>query len=153
MRVRLKSKDPRDRPEINFHYFSEGNTREDEDLQSLTDGLAFVRSVSNTDWITSEVLPGPAVRTREQLAEFVKANAWGHNASCTCRMGAAADPMAVVDSRFRVRGVENLRIVDASIFPRIPGVFIVSAIYMASEKAADVIHEDAIRQGPTSEQV
>jgi len=49
----------------------------------------------------------------------------------------------VLDSRFRVRGVQGLRVVDASVFPKIPGYFIVSAIYMISEKAADVIIEDA----------
>jgi len=58
-------------------------------------------------------------------------------------MGAQDDAMAVVDSRFRVRYVDNLRIVDASIFPRIPGFFIVSAVYMVSEKATDTIHEDS----------
>ena len=54
--------------------------------------------------------------------------------------------MAVLDSRFRVRGTEGLRVVDASVFPKIPGYFIVSAIYMISEKAADVIIEDARSQ-------
>ena len=58
-------------------------------------------------------------------------------------MGADGDPNAVLDSRFRVRGVSGLRVVDASIFPKIPGYFIVTNIYMASEKAADVILEDA----------
>jgi choline dehydrogenase-like flavoprotein len=51
--------------------------------------------------------------------------------------------MAVVDSRFRVHGVEGLRVVDASVFPRIPGFFIVTPVYMVSEKASDVILEDA----------
>ena len=51
----------------------------------------------------------------------------------------------MLDSRFRVRGVPGLRVVDASVFPRIPGYFIVSAVYMASEKAADVILADAAR--------
>ena len=50
--------------------------------------------------------------------------------------------MAVLDSRFRVRGVRNLRVVDASVFPRIPGIFIVTNVYMISEKASDVIAED-----------
>src|SRR5262245_55453798 len=58
-------------------------------------------------------------------------------------MGADSDPDAVLDSRFRVRGVARLRVVDASIFPSIPGYFIVTNIYMASEKAADVLLEDA----------
>jgi choline dehydrogenase len=47
--------------------------------------------------------------------------------------------MAVLDSKFRVQGVKNLRVVDASVFPKIPGMFIVTAIYMISEKASDVI--------------
>jgi choline dehydrogenase len=50
----------------------------------------------------------------------------------------------VVDSRFRVHGIANLRVVDASIFPRIPGYFIVSSIYMIAEKAADVILADTL---------
>ena len=51
--------------------------------------------------------------------------------------------MAVVDSRFRVRGTQGLRVVDASVFPRIPGFFIVTPIYMISEKASDAILADA----------
>ena len=51
--------------------------------------------------------------------------------------------MAVVDSKFRVQGTKNLRVVDASVFPRIPGFFIVTSIYMISEKASDVILADA----------
>jgi choline dehydrogenase-like flavoprotein len=69
----------------------------------------------------------------------VKDNAWGHHASCSCRIGKEADG-GVIDSQFRVHGVKGLRVVDASIFPRIPGFFIVSSIYIAAEKAADVIH-------------
>jgi len=50
--------------------------------------------------------------------------------------------MAVLDSNFRVRGVSGLRVVDASVFPRIPGFFIVTSIYMIGEKAAEVILAD-----------
>ena len=86
-----------------------------------------------------ELVPGPDVQTPEQIRTFVRDEAWGHHASCSCRIGADSDPMAVVDSEFRVRGVRDLRVVDASVFPRIPGFFIVSAIYMVSEKASEVI--------------
>jgi choline dehydrogenase len=79
------------------------------------------------------------VQTDEQLRDFVRYNAWGHHASCTCPIGTDNDPMAVLDSQFRVRGIEGLRVVDASVFPKIPGFFIVSSIYMIGEKAADVI--------------
>lgn len=145
--VRLKSRDPRERPYVNFRYFEEGNDTSGDDLQALVKGVQFVRSITGRtemqEHIAREVVPGPEVASAEQLAEFARANAWGHHASCSCRMGATDDPLAVVDSRFRVRGVNGLRIVDASVFPRIPGFFIVSAIYMISEKAADVIHAEA----------
>jgi choline dehydrogenase len=58
-------------------------------------------------------------------------------------MGLPTAPMAVVDSKFRVIGARALRVVDASVFPRIPGFFIVTPTYMISEKASDVIAEDA----------
>ena len=62
----------------------------------------------------------------------------------------AGDPLAVVDSRFRVHGARNLRVVDASVFPRIRGVFIAAAVYMIGEKASDVIAEDAgVTRSPT----
>jgi choline dehydrogenase len=51
--------------------------------------------------------------------------------------------LAVLDGRFRVRGVRGLRVVDASVFPKIPGFFILSAVYMAAEKASDAILADA----------
>jgi choline dehydrogenase len=51
--------------------------------------------------------------------------------------------MAVLDSKLRVRGTRNLRVVDASVFPRIPGFFIASSIFMVGEKAADMILDDA----------
>ena len=92
--------------------------------------------------ITAEQLPG-ADKTGNALREFIQNEAWGHHASCTNKIGADDDPMAVLDSRFRVRKTQGLRVVDASVFPRIPGYFIVSAVYMISEKASDAILADA----------
>jgi choline dehydrogenase-like flavoprotein len=88
--------------------------------------------------IAAEELPGDAVQTDEQLADFVKYHAWGHHASCSCPIG-DRDKGGVVNGDFEVHGTKNLRIVDASIFPKIPGFFIVSSVYMIGEKAADVI--------------
>ncbi|WP_289233093.1 GMC oxidoreductase [Barrientosiimonas endolithica] len=66
-------------------------------------------------------------------------HAWGHHACGTAKIGRDDDPGAVLDGDFRVRGVEGLRVVDASVFPDIPGFFIASAVYLVSEKASDVL--------------
>jgi choline dehydrogenase len=90
----------------------------------------------------TELLPGPGVDSDAEIASFIQREAWGHHASCTNPIGRAEDPASVLDSRFRVHGTTGLRVVDASVFPRIPGYFIVSAVYMIAEKASDVILED-----------
>jgi choline dehydrogenase len=143
-RVTLRSADPRDAPEINFHYFDEGMGAVD-DLASVAEGVETVRRITARcqGVIAEEILPGEDIRSGEQVRQFIKDNAWGHHASCTCKMGPASDPTAVIDSRFRVHGTRDLRVVDASVFPKIPGFFIASAVYMVSEKASDVIIEDA----------
>jgi choline dehydrogenase len=147
-RVTLHSADPRATPEIVFHYFEEGTDRAGEDLEAVVEGVLFARSIMKAagPLVRSELVPGANVRTREQLREFIRNEAWGHHASCSNRMGPRTDPYAVVDSRFRVHGVRGLRVVDASIFPRIPGFFIVTAVYMISEKASDVLLRDAALQ-------
>jgi choline dehydrogenase len=138
--VRLKSADPRDRPEINFRYFDEGTPNDPSDVNACVNGVEFVRTISKHNTaIKVEITPGAAVQGSDQIAQYVKDNAWGHHASCTNRMGKADDPNAVVDSNFRVIGTQNLRIVDASVFPRIPGFFIVTPVYMIAEKASDAI--------------
>jgi choline dehydrogenase-like flavoprotein len=146
--VRLKSSDPRERPYINFKYFEEGNDYAKDDVKSVVEGVKFVRELTKPlkqqGLIVEEVSPGEAVQTDEQIADFVKYQSWGHHASCTCPIGKDGDPMAVLDGNFKVRGgIKNLRVVDASVFPRIPGFFIVSSIYLIAEKAADVILADA----------
>jgi choline dehydrogenase len=143
--VRLRSADPRDTPEINFKYFDEGNDTAAEDLDSVVEGVNFVRRLSeHTQMFTkSELLPGKDFPSDDALRNFIKNEAWGHHACGTCKMGPANDEMAVVDSSFRVHNTGRLRVVDASIFPRIPGFFIVTPVYMISEKAADVILADA----------
>jgi choline dehydrogenase-like flavoprotein len=145
--VRLKSADPRERPAINFKYFSEGTPDNNEDLDSAVEGVKFVRKLCeplrDLGVIVEEEAPGADCVTDEQLRDFVRYQSWGHHASCTCPIGADGDKNAVLDKDFRVRGVQGLRVVDASVFPRIPGMFIVSAVYMIGEKAADVILADA----------
>jgi choline dehydrogenase len=140
--VRLRSADPRDRPDIDFRYFTTGG---DEDVDAVVEGVLTARRVmaSLGNAVKRELAPGPAVSTRAQIAAYVRDHAWGHHASCSNKMGPRSDPAAVVDQRFRVHGTEGLRVVDASIFPRIPGFFIVTPVFMVAEKASDVILEDA----------
>jgi choline dehydrogenase len=147
--VTLRSTDPRDAPEINFHYFYEGTDRDDgEDLDALVEGFRLIRKINriaiDKGVVKREIWPRPEDNIQDETAirDFITREAWGHHASCSCPIGADDDPMAVLDSRFRVRGVQNLRVVDASVFPRIPGTFIVTNVYMISEKASDVIAED-----------
>ena len=90
------------------------------------------------DLISREELPGDDVTSDAALKQFVQEQAWGHHASCTCPIGPAASG-GVLTSDFKVHRTERLRVVDASVFPRVPGLFIVSAVYMIGEKAADVI--------------
>lgn len=146
-RVCLQSAQPWDMPAINFQYFGDGARASDPDLDAVAEGVEFVREMNqrlqSDGLITSEETPGPAYSSPDQLRQFIRDEAWGHHASCTCKIGADSDPMAVLDSRLRVRGTQGLRVVDASIFPKIPGYFIVTSIYMASEKAFDMIKQSS----------
>jgi choline dehydrogenase len=148
--VQLRSTDPLDTPIINFNYFDTGTTAggvDNLDLLAMVQAINMSREalaryadygILGGDAFVEEE-PGPAVQSDDDIGQYIKDRAWGHHASCTAAIGADDDPNAVLDSQFRVRGVQNLRVVDASIFPTIPGVFIQAPIFMISEKAADVI--------------
>ena len=146
--VTLRSADPRDTPSINFRYFEEGSDASGEDLDSLVEAVKFVRGVSRSikkdHLIGAEEVPGEAVQSDEEIREFARRHAWGHHASCTCAIGPREDG-GVLASDFRVHGTAGLRVADASVFPRIPGFFIASAVYMVGEKAAEAILADAAR--------
>ena len=140
--VTLRSRDPRDPPLVNFRYFEEGDDDSGEDLRAVVAGIRFVRdmvsALNRPDVIAIEEKPGPDCASDEALAAYVRDNAWGHHASCSCAIGPRT-ASGVLGSDFTVHGTHGLRVVDASIFPRIPGYFITSAIYIAAEKAADAI--------------
>jgi choline dehydrogenase-like flavoprotein len=157
--VKLRSHDPLATPEINFHYFNEttrrGQSHDDLDLEALVEGVKFVRGIADLAGTGREKESHPGgsevpENNVEQMKNWIRQVAWGHHACGTCRMGPEGDENAVLDSRFCVRGIKGLRVVDASVFPKIPGYFIVNNIYMASEKAAEVILEDASRTPPAS---
>ena len=112
-------------------------------LDALVEGMKYSRQAFKDliplDGRFTEVWPGQQVQTDEQLKEFARYEAWGHHASCTCPIGADDDDDAVLSGDFKVRGIEGLRVVDASSFPKIPGTYLALPVYMISEKAADVI--------------
>lgn len=138
--VTLRSADPQDVPEIHKRNFAVGG---DEDLDALVEGAKYSRkafeSLVPLDGKFTEVWPGKSVQTDAQWKEFTKYEAWGHHASCTAPIGADNDVNAVLDSKFKVRGIDGLRVVDASAFPNIPGTYLALPLYMLSEKASDVI--------------
>src|SRR5262249_40981953 len=105
--VRLASARPWDPPEINFQYFGDGARAHDPDLEAVVHGVEFVREMNRrleaAGLIRTESIPGLDL-TGDALRDFIRNEAWGHHASCTCKIGADDDPMAVLDSRFRVRG-------------------------------------------------
>nr|WP_281502729.1 GMC family oxidoreductase [Aliiroseovarius sp. F47248L] len=142
-RVTLASADPRDPPLIDFNYFPDGGT---DDLSAVVEGVKFVRKLCqplhDSGRIAAEEIPGPDVQTNAEIAQFVRDNCWGHHASCSCPIG-PADQGGVLDSRLRVHGTKGLRVADASVFPRIPGFFIASAVYMVGEKTAEMLLQDA----------
>jgi choline dehydrogenase len=146
-RVTLASNRPWDTPDINFQYFGDGRRQSDPDLDAIVGAMKLVRDMNgrlqDLGLLKAEEVPGPGDDSDDNLREFVRTQAWGHHASCTAKIGADSDDMAVLDSRFRVRNTRGLRVVDASVFPKIPGYFIVTPVYMISEKAADVLIEDA----------
>ena len=147
---------PRRVPEVNFKSFRDGDYERSQDLESLVEGVKFVRSMTKDaeEVIETERYPGhDRVPTDnvEKMRRWIVENAWGHHASCTCPMGLQShtqhlngkDYLAVLDSKFRVWGTRNLRVVDASVFPKIPGFFIVLPLLMVSQKASEQIVQDA----------
>ena len=159
--VRLRSAAPDEEPEINLCSFSEGPAGYEEDVAALAQGVAFVRQINATfvpDAVNAEIQPGKARGDdTANLRQWIQDEAWGHHACGTCRIGSdrwrpdvttLRDQLAVLDSQLRVHGVRGLRVVDASVFPRIPGYFIVTPVFMISEKAADLLLADSVAYPP-----
>jgi choline dehydrogenase len=144
-RVRLRSADPSDAPMICHTLLA------DDDIKDLADGCRAVREVFATEplarFVDSEALPGPMVTSDEEFEQFLRAAAWGaQHPVGTCKMGTDAD--AVVDPELRVRGLDHLRVVDASVMPTAPSGNTNAATVMIAEKAFDLIstcHEVAAR--------
>ncbi len=146
--VRLVSASPQDPPEVNLHFFEHGG---EQDLQEMVEGAGILRKAWQA--AGAPILPfnekhpcpgtGAGNCTDAAQRELIKLQAYSHHASSTCAIGGDGDKMAVLDSKFRVRGVKGLRVVDASAFPVVPGAFPVLPTYMISAKAAEDILADA----------
>jgi choline dehydrogenase len=140
--VKLRTADPRDTPEVDFFYFDEGDDADGDDLRAVVSGIRLARrlteALNRRGLIAEEELPGAHLQSDAELSGYVRDNAWGHHASSSCAIG-PRERNGVLASDFTVHGTHGLRVVDASVFPRIPGFFIASAVYMVAEKAADVI--------------
>ena len=139
--VELRSADPFDKPRIRFNLLAERHDRE-----RLRHTVEWTRELMRThpiaDWVGEEVFPGPAVRSDEALdAYFRRTVATAQHPTSTCRMGIDAD--AVVDSSLRVRGVEGLRVADASVMPTLIGGHTNAPAIMIGEKCADLIRSGA----------
>ena len=135
--VTIQSADPTMAPKILFNYL-----QAQEDIEGFRACVRLTREIIEQsafdEFRESEIQPGEQVQSDEEIDAFVRqAVESAYHPSCSCKMG--EDDMAVVDSKTRVRGVENLRVVDSSIFPTIPNGNLNGPTIMVAEKAADMI--------------
>ncbi|QDL39841.1 FAD-dependent oxidoreductase [Rhodoferax sediminis] len=140
--VALRSPDPMQAPAFHPNYLGTA-----EDVEATLSGLRRLRAIVATEPMASRVLgelvPGPGVQTDEQWIDYMERE--GHCAfhpAGTCKMG--SDPLAVVDARLRVLGVERLRVVDASIMPVVTSGNTNAPTIMIGEKGADMIRADRL---------
>ena len=137
--VRLASTNPLDHPKIVFNYLSHPD-----DWVEMRACVRLTREIFGQHAFDRfrgrEIQPGAAVQTDEQIDQFIRERVeTAYHPSCTCKMGAEGDPMAVVDPQARVRGLEGLRVVDSSIMPSITNGNLNAPTIMIAEKAADHI--------------
>jgi choline dehydrogenase len=135
--VLAKSRDPHDAPAINPRYLSDATDR-----RAIVGGLRFLRRVfaapALARYVGREILPGDALRSDDELLDYTRRNGnTVYHASCTCRMG--GDAMAVVDDQLRVRGLDRLRVVDASVMPTVTSTNTNAPTIMIAEKGAAMI--------------
>jgi choline dehydrogenase len=139
--LRIGSADPTVPPEIRINYLAT-----EVDRSANVEGLKILRKILRapalSSYVIEEVDPGAKVSTNEELLNYCRQRGSTiYHPTSTCRMG--SDPLAVVDQRLRVRGIEGLRVVDGSIMPDLVSGNTNAAIIMIAEKASDMILEDA----------
>ena len=137
--VRLRSAEPLDKPRILFNYLSEPD-----DWEEMRACVRLTREIfaqpAFDRYRGRELQPGSAVQSDAQIDAFIRDKVeTAFHPSCSCKMGAPGDPMAVVDPETRVRGLERLRVVDSSIMPSVTTGNLNAPTIMLAEKAADHI--------------
>ncbi|KAJ0382910.1 hypothetical protein COL922a_011563 [Colletotrichum nupharicola] len=148
-KIYLKSADPKEKPAIDFRYFTDP---ESYDEASVVWGLKAARKIAEESpfkgWIKREFAPGPAIQSDKELSEYGRkaGNTVFHPCGTTKMGNIQTDPLAVVDSELRVKGIKKLRIADAVVFPLIPTINLMLTVLAVGERAAEMIVADTIMQ-------
>jgi choline dehydrogenase-like flavoprotein len=135
----LRSRDPGEQPEIDCNYLAQPR-----DARRMLEGVKLAREIGRNpalaQFLELEILPGDAVGD-DQLADVIASNlaSYGHPVA-TAPMGGPEDPWAVVDARGGVKGVDGLRVVDASIMPVVPSVALNPTTIMIAERIAKIVY-------------
>jgi choline dehydrogenase len=137
--VRIQSRDAKDSPKIQLNYLST-----EKDVRTLLEGSKIVRRIGQAEPLkrfgAQELRPGPDIRDDDGLLAYIRQNcSTAFHYSGTARMG--IDDMAVVDPTLKVRGVDKLRVIDASVMPTIVSGNTNGATIMIAEKGADFIKQ------------
>jgi choline dehydrogenase len=137
--VRIKSSNPRDKPRVLFNYLAH-----EDDRAGFRACIRLTREIIGQKafdpYRGAEIQPGAEVTSDTAIDAWIRDNAESaYHPSCTCKIGAADDPMAVLDPECRVRGLDALRVVDSSVFPTITNGNLNAPTIMLAEKAADAI--------------
>jgi choline dehydrogenase len=137
--IAITSANPKDKPKIEFNYIST-----EQDKQDWRDCIRLTREIlmqpAMDDYRGEEIQPGGKITSDAAIDQWVKENVESaYHPSCSCKIGADNDPMAVLDEHCRVRGLQGLRVVDSSIFPTIPNGNLNAPTIMVAERAADMI--------------
>lgn len=142
--VRLRTRDYRDKPRVDPRYFSDP---EGYDMRIITEGIRKAREIVSqsalSEWAGRELFPGQEVQSDEELADYVRRthNTVYHPAG-SCRMGPVSDADSPLDPSLRVKGVNGLRVADASVMPELVTVNPNITVFMIGERAAELIAQD-----------
>ncbi|WP_119698223.1 GMC family oxidoreductase [Microbacterium halotolerans] len=142
--VRLRSCDFRDKPKVDPRYFTDPH-----DMQVMVDGIKLARKIAAqpamAEWTGRELFPGPDVNTDEEIADYMaKTHNTVYHPTGSVRMGAVDDGSSPLDPQLRVKGVQGLRVADASVMPEIVTVNPNITVMLIGERCADLVKADRL---------